>query len=110
MTSGPYLLTIFFRSGDRFAKRKNIHLLWVSRDGGMVALFEKQVSTCNNTTDLTPPIGIVLVQPRLGATAQHSDDVLGGASPSSAAPRVNKVQGFLFAQISLEIIIGLMSR
>lgn len=27
----------------RFAKRKNIHLVWMSRDGGMVALFEEQV-------------------------------------------------------------------
>lgn len=30
-------------SDIRFAKRKNLHLLWMTRDGGMVALFEKQV-------------------------------------------------------------------
>ena len=33
------------RMNLRFAKKKNLHLLWMSRDGGMVALFEKQVWT-----------------------------------------------------------------
>lgn len=31
---------------DRFSKSKTIHLLWMTRDGGMVALFEKQVRVC----------------------------------------------------------------
>lgn len=31
------------KKNERFAKRKNIHLMWMSRDGGMIALFEKQV-------------------------------------------------------------------
>lgn len=28
---------------NRFANKKNIHLLWMSREASMVALFEKQV-------------------------------------------------------------------
>ena len=38
-TSPVYLAPLFLR----FSTRKNIHLVWMSRDGGMVALFENQV-------------------------------------------------------------------
>eukprot|EP00904_Undaria_pinnatifida_P005548 jgi/Undpi1/2122/HiC_scaffold_12.g05508.m1 len=38
---------------ERFAKRKNIHLMWMSRDGGMIALFEKQLRKVNSTVHLT---------------------------------------------------------
>lgn len=29
----------------RFAKKKNIHLLWMSREASMIAMFEKQVKS-----------------------------------------------------------------
>lgn len=38
---------------NRFAKRKNIHLMWMSRNTCMVALFEKQVRSGKNVA-VTP--------------------------------------------------------
>eukprot|EP00904_Undaria_pinnatifida_P005569 jgi/Undpi1/2141/HiC_scaffold_12.g05527.m1 len=38
---------------ERFSKRKNIHLVWMTRDGGMVALFEKQLRQVKSTVHLT---------------------------------------------------------
>lgn len=47
MKERPALLVPIARGNTlmniRFAKRKNIHLLWMTRDRCMVALFEKQV-------------------------------------------------------------------
>eukprot|EP00752_Nemacystus_decipiens_P012591 g11151.t1 len=38
---------------ERFAKRKNIHLLWITRDHGNVALFEKPLRLVNSTVCVT---------------------------------------------------------
>eukprot|EP00904_Undaria_pinnatifida_P005570 jgi/Undpi1/2142/HiC_scaffold_12.g05528.m1 len=38
---------------ERFAQTKNIHLLWMSRDVGLVAVFEKQLRQVNSTVHLT---------------------------------------------------------
>eukprot|EP00752_Nemacystus_decipiens_P012303 g10908.t1 len=38
---------------ERFANRKNIHLMWITRDSGMVALFEKQLRKVNSTVHVT---------------------------------------------------------
>ncbi|CAM9880283.1 unnamed protein product [Scytosiphon promiscuus] len=38
---------------DRFATKKNIHLMWIARDHGMIALFEKQLRMVTSTVHLT---------------------------------------------------------
>eukprot|EP00903_Cladosiphon_okamuranus_P007702 g7464.t1 len=38
---------------DRFAFKKNIHLMWIARDHGMIALFEKQLRMVTSTVHLT---------------------------------------------------------
>eukprot|EP00752_Nemacystus_decipiens_P012611 g11168.t1 len=38
---------------ERFAKKKNVHLLWLSRDAGMIAMFEKQLRRVKSTVYLT---------------------------------------------------------
>ncbi|CBN78808.1 putative respiratory burst oxidase homolog protein [Ectocarpus siliculosus] len=38
---------------DRFAAKKNIHLMWIARDHGMMALFEKQLRMVTSTVHLT---------------------------------------------------------
>ncbi|CAM9422421.1 unnamed protein product, partial [Laminaria digitata] len=38
---------------ERFAKKKNVHLLWLSREAGMIAMFEKQLRRVKSTVYLT---------------------------------------------------------
>eukprot|EP00904_Undaria_pinnatifida_P005572 jgi/Undpi1/2144/HiC_scaffold_12.g05530.m1 len=52
--------TVYYDNGDPsvphappFAKKKNVHLLWLSREAGMIALFEKQLHRVKSTVYLT---------------------------------------------------------
>ncbi|CBJ27976.1 putative respiratory burst oxidase homolog [Ectocarpus siliculosus] len=38
---------------DMLSKKKNVHLMWLSREAGMVATFEKQLRRVNSTVHLT---------------------------------------------------------
>eukprot|EP00752_Nemacystus_decipiens_P012610 g11167.t2 len=38
---------------DMFCKKKNVHLVWLSREAGMIAMFEKQLRRVKSTVHLT---------------------------------------------------------
>eukprot|EP00903_Cladosiphon_okamuranus_P005784 g5731.t1 len=38
---------------DMFSKKKNVHLIWMSREAGMIAMFEKQLRRVKSTVHLT---------------------------------------------------------
>ncbi|CAM9786026.1 unnamed protein product [Scytosiphon promiscuus] len=61
---------------ERFSKEKNLHLLWMCRDAGMVAMFEKQVREVSPVSLVLAPSTVYLTGKQPHKTRRRVVDLL----------------------------------
>eukprot|EP00903_Cladosiphon_okamuranus_P021567 g19829.t1 len=74
---------------ERFARKKNVHLLWLSRDSGMIAMFEKQLRLVRSSVYLTGNPTEETKKRMVDLLAPSRGDVVPSSSSSSRRPSLS---------------------
>ncbi|CAM9360989.1 unnamed protein product, partial [Laminaria digitata] len=79
---------------ERFAKKKNVHLLWLSREAGMIAMFEKQLHRVKSTVYLTGKPSAKTKKRIIDLLAPSRAEVVAKTGSCSSKPASSRASSF----------------